>query len=253
MAAQRINLLVAVCISASSLTAQNTTLSLPAVTAEQGQAVNFEMTVTDFDDINAISLVIDYDPTVLTFADIANEADGISFVANAQDGSLRLAWAGVSAVSLADGDTLVDLQFTYNGGISDLHFDSDESELNDPDGASIAVTYQNGRVSEAPTSVSGRAETMPEAFALQQNYPNPFNPETTIAYSLAEPAMVELAVFNLLGQEVAVLVQTRQEAGAYKIRWRGKDKSDVPVPSGLYLYRLQTPEFTAVKRMLFLK
>ncbi len=76
-------------------------------------------------------------------------------------------------------------------------------------------------------------------FALTQNYPNPFNPVTEISYHLPERAEVELTVYTILGQEVAVLSQGFQEAGTHISMWNGKNAKGVNMPGGVYFYRLR--------------
>jgi protocatechuate 3,4-dioxygenase beta subunit len=88
----------------------------------------------------------------------------------------------------------------------------------------------------------------PESFSLQQNYPNPFNPITHIQYTLAEPGLVELNLYNMLGQQVASLVYEKQEAGIHQVRWDGSG-----FPSGMYFYRIQSGDFCAVKKCLLVK
>lgn len=95
--------------------------------------------------------------------------------------------------------------------------------------------------------------TPPEAFILYQNYPNPFNPETAIRYTLRVPARVRLAVYDMLGREVAVLVDAEQGAGAHQARWNGTDEKGNDMPSGMYLYRLQVDQQSAVRTMLLLR
>jgi hypothetical protein len=85
-------------------------------------------------------------------------------------------------------------------------------------------------------------------FLLEQNYPNPFNPGTQIKYSLAEGSKVTLKVYDILGNEVAVLVNTNQEAGSYNINFNASN-----LATGLYIYTLNTGNFTSSKKMMFLK
>ncbi len=94
---------------------------------------------------------------------------------------------------------------------------------------------------------------LPLRFALQQNYPNPFNPTTTIQYALAKQAKVSLRIYNLLGEEVARLVDREQPAGVYRVSWNGKDGRGVALPSGLYLYKIETEAFTETKRLVLIK
>jgi hypothetical protein len=90
---------------------------------------------------------------------------------------------------------------------------------------------------------------LPSAFALDQNYPNPFNPETVIPYRIDESVEVRLAVFNVLGQQVRLLVNELLAAGAYAVRWDARDESGSLVPSGTYFYRLQTERVVETRRM----
>ncbi|MBI4122705.1 MAG: T9SS type A sorting domain-containing protein, partial [Parcubacteria group bacterium] len=94
--------------------------------------------------------------------------------------------------------------------------------------------------------------TLPK-FALLQNFPNPFNPETTIRYSLAEPALVDVSIYSASGQLVRTLVAEEKTVGAHAVMWDGTDSFGRRVASGLYLYRITAGSFTDVKRMLLLK
>jgi hypothetical protein len=85
-------------------------------------------------------------------------------------------------------------------------------------------------------------------FALFSNYPNPFNPTTTIKYQLSNSEFVNLTVYNSLGQEISVLVNEMQEKGNHSIIFNAND-----LPSGLYIYRLQSGKFSAVGKMVLTK
>ena len=90
--------------------------------------------------------------------------------------------------------------------------------------------------------------SIPKEFSLSQNYPNPFNPSTKIAYSIPERSKVHLSVFDLLGREVAVLVDKEQEAGSHSVQFRAGKFS-----SGVYFYRLRTSNNVVTKKMLLVK
>ena len=91
------------------------------------------------------------------------------------------------------------------------------------------------------------------SFGLGANYPNPFNPETQIAYTLSTAGPVELAIYNILGQRVRILVQEIQAAGSYQVVWNGRNDNSAPVASGIYLYRLSSTQEVQVRRLLLLK
>jgi hypothetical protein len=88
----------------------------------------------------------------------------------------------------------------------------------------------------------------PESYMLYQNYPNPFNPTTMIPFELANPSFVSLKVYNVLGEEVAVLLSKNLQPGTYQTPWQAEG-----LPSGSYFYRLETENFTQTKKMFFIK
>jgi len=88
----------------------------------------------------------------------------------------------------------------------------------------------------------------PENSTLSQNYPNPFNPETTISYQLSAISDVKLAVYNAKGELVKTLVQNVQNAGRYSVTFEGTDLN-----SGVYFYKLTTPESSFMKKMVLVK
>ena len=92
----------------------------------------------------------------------------------------------------------------------------------------------------------------PQEFALFQNYPNPFNPSTRIQYSLEKAGMVSLKVYNLLGLEVATLVNGRQEAGSYTVPF-GINTGTFGLSSGVYFYRLEAGSFVSTKKLILMK
>jgi hypothetical protein len=89
---------------------------------------------------------------------------------------------------------------------------------------------------------------VPTEFALHGNYPNPFNPSTSIRFDLPEASEVRLQVFDLLGREVATVLNKAMEAGQHAVTWEAGT-----LPSGVYLYRLEAGEFVETRRMVLLK
>ena len=93
---------------------------------------------------------------------------------------------------------------------------------------------------------------IPAKFDLSQNYPNPFNPSTKINYSLQQAEMVTLRVYNELGQEVATLVNGRQEAGSYNVTFNAGNGTR-SLSSGVYFYRLNAGSFVSTKKLILMK
>ena len=111
----------------------------------------------------------------------------------------------------------------------------------------LSVTHPTGIVVTSSTTGVPRAvqDERPLAFGLEQNYPNPFNPSTTIRYSVPRSSVVQLIVFNTLGQPVAELVNGEIGAGYHEVRFDPKGLS-----SGVYFYRLKTEGFAETRRLL---
>jgi hypothetical protein len=90
--------------------------------------------------------------------------------------------------------------------------------------------------------------SLPDKFYLEQNYPNPFNPNTVISFQLPTAGFVKLKVFDLLGREVANLVNEKLSAGSYKY-----DFNASALPSGIYFYKLETENFSETRKMVLIK
>jgi len=87
-----------------------------------------------------------------------------------------------------------------------------------------------------------------EDFELKQNYPNPFNPSTSLQYAIGSRQFVTLKVYDLLGREVATLVNEEKPAGEYEVEFNGST-----LPSGIYFYQLKAGTFSETKKMILLK
>jgi hypothetical protein len=123
----------------------------------------------------------------------------------------------------------------------------------------FSVSGVNLTMSVASVSAVNADATTPDAFALDQNYPNPFNPSTTIAYTLPVASTVSIRIFNVVGQEIATLVNAQTAAGRFDAVWNGRNESGAQVASGVYIYRLAaTPvdgsaATVLTKRMVLMK
>ncbi len=104
-------------------------------------------------------------------------------------------------------------------------------------------------VGEPVSDVSAVGDNLPRGLNLNQNYPNPFNPATTISFSLAQAGAVNLSVYDTAGRLVRTLVSESLTSGPHAILWNGQDESGRMVASGIYLYRLATPDHTLGGKM----
>jgi hypothetical protein len=122
-----------------------------------------------------------------------------------------------------------------------------ESGAGWPDRSRIIYARVKGVEFGTPLAVL-QAPLGPGHFELRQNYPNPFNPSTTIRFTLVHSGQVTLKVYNLLGQEIATLLSGSELAGSHEVRFDAAG-----LPSGVYLYRLQTAGLSIAKPMILLK
>jgi hypothetical protein len=99
----------------------------------------------------------------------------------------------------------------------------------------------------------GDGETLPKTYAVSPNFPNPFNPATTIFYDIPQASEVTLVVYNILGQKVRTLVNSRKDPGRYSVVWDAANDAGVPAASGIYIYRFQAGDFLQVRKMILLK
>ncbi|MEO6694070.1 MAG: T9SS type A sorting domain-containing protein [Ignavibacteria bacterium] len=111
----------------------------------------------------------------------------------------------------------------------------------------LAQTLYDGNF-QTVVSVSNISTTVPDKYSLSQNYPNPFNPVTNLQFAISQPGFVSLKVFDMLGKEVAALVNENLNPGTYKYNFDAAG-----LPSGVYFYTLKTAGFIETKRMMLMK
>ena len=94
---------------------------------------------------------------------------------------------------------------------------------------------------------------IPEKFTIHQNYPNPFNPVTRLSYNLPKDSFVSITIYDMLGNVVNNLVNTKQSSGYKSVQWNATDNLGQPVSAGVYLYSIETKDFRQTKKMILLK
>ena len=168
-------------------------------------------------------------PNGTSFVGLDQVPEGLQQMIHQRDNQVHISLFGVEG--LDSGEFLVQV--------------TTESQTNG--GAKLVADF---RVNENPSTELNEIGliSLPTTLLLSQNYPNPFNPTTQIAYQLPDAANVRLSVFNLLGQEVEVLVNERKEAGSYTASWNASYLS-----SGVYMYRLEVGSNVITKRMTLIK
>jgi hypothetical protein len=112
----------------------------------------------------------------------------------------------------------------------------------------ISLVFIDSVMRISPNAVNHESLQSPYSFILHQNYPNPFNPSTTISFSIPSRSFVSLKVFDLLGREVATLINENQNVGTHFTTF-----SATNLPSGIYFYRLQAGSFSETKKLVLQK
>ncbi len=154
-------------------------------------------------------------------------------------------------IALVNG--IAQLQFTYTApafGTVDTIFaagvTTNRDSLASGDDWNFAISSS---VTVSPsTTVHSISENIPVNFKLEQNYPNPFNPETTIKFSLTKSSLTRVTVYNLIGQQVAELVNESLQPSTYEVRFNAS-----ALTSGIYFYKLISGDITETKKMLLIK
>ncbi|MEO1023284.1 MAG: T9SS type A sorting domain-containing protein [Bacteroidota bacterium] len=158
-----------------------------------------------------------------------------------ETGTFELSWEAPTNFPSDWSLTLVDTQ-------SDTELDLTTESSYTFEVSDIVDNRFNLVVTPAQTTVSNEEEVTVERFALDQNYPNPFNPTTNIRYTVPNSGLVNVSIYNVMGQKVATLVNTTQSAGTYTATWNAASSA-----SGIYYYRLESAGQSITRQMTLIK
>jgi hypothetical protein len=182
---------------------------------------------------------------------ICSDTQGHLFEVTA--GDTAIVWEYINPVTKDGIKTVITDQYPmYNSVFRAYRYTSDHPALK---GRTLSRTKtitgktpQYFKPSDLLTGAGSSETTMPQELVLHQNYPNPFNPSTAISFALPRTDYTTLEVYNLLGQRVAVIYSGLLSAGEHTIQWQPKD-----LPSGMYLYRLQSGSLQQVRKLVYTK
>ena len=156
----------------------------------------------------------------------------------------------LGALALA-GVTVDDSDHDWNGTNGRMVFQIGNSCVPDIQTRDVVATF-DVVVQEDTASVVSE-DILPAKFAVYENYPNPFNPSTNIIFDIIEQSQTDVSVWNLLGQKVAVLFSGDLNAGRHSIKFDGHHTNGSLLPSGVYIYRIESGNNVATKKMMLLK
>ncbi len=198
--------------------------------------------IDEMDGILSGQLELSFDSTKLKPLD-ATTSDLTSdylFAHNAQDGRIRLSFAGAESVN-------------GSGRIAEIIFEPIGLEIEAISEIDLISAQLNEGLFGVIISPPGGISDVPASYALHQNFPNPFNPETVIYYDLAIRSYVSISVFNQMGQKVATLLDKEMYAGSYFAVWNGEDDNGESLASGVYLYRMETEGFVQTRKLVLMR
>jgi hypothetical protein len=197
-------------------------------------------------------------------SDFRLSADMLSFNAQAGDGSVTLNWSTASEtenatfrVTRSTSETGIFEEIgnvrgagtstaQHNYSWTDIHVNNGVTYFYKLDMVDVGGSRHTYPTLTSATPVHGAGQV--REFALNQNYPNPFNSQTSFTFSVPEAGHVTLKVFDLLGREVATVVNQDMAANTYNINWSAKD-----LASGVYMYTLTSGQYSQSKKLLYLK
>ena len=164
-----------------------------------------------------------------------------------EDGSTRVLAVNMNGGLLSfSADGFITVPVMINAGRGErVKVDISEVQLIGQDGQNIPV--------HAKGDGSVALELIPMQYVLYQNFPNPFNPVTEIQFDVPDVSVVDMVVYNLMGQQVRRLVNGELQAGYHRVVWDGLNDRGEPVSTGVYIYSLTSPSFHNTKKMVLLK
>jgi len=189
----------------------------------------------NIDEVFSLDMVFDYDSEFFEFVDykIPDLTNRFSTIVNDLHGKILIAMVGSRPIK-SDGKVIEFVFRKNNEGNGEYYFT----------GFMINEREMNSKIEYVST---------PSSYILYQNYPNPFNLETEVKFIIPEPCDVLLKIYNLLGEEVKILINERREKGYYTVKWDGKDSRGLTAASGVYFYRLKAGSFVSTKKMILIK
>lgn len=209
-------------------------------TAIANEIITLPIAVPKDVDFLALDLELQYDPRSLRFEEIKRSGlfDDFHLRYSEDSGILRVSLFGASPVKYQENALAIIFKV--------------QEQIESRTSISINKLVVNDQPGLAETAVLelNYGGSHPKSFSLKQNYPNPFNPATMIMYEVSPGAHISIKVLNLMGQEVATLVDRFQAAGAYSVNWNGKNQAGRDVASGIYICRAKQGEQVQYLRML---
>lgn len=199
--------------------------------------------------IRGVQFDIEYNPTLMKIGglQLSNiQEDVIITTSENSPGEMTILVANLAggAIEKAE-DAVLSISYEFLGDASDIaEISMKNVNAADAMGELIQTVTRSSKVDFS---------LIPGSFALHQNYPNPFNPKTEIQFDLPKSGLVEVVIYNVMGQKINTLVSGELSPGFHTIEWNGKDRNGQSVASGMYFYSFKSQGFNSIRKMLLLK
>ncbi|MFI5253071.1 MAG: cohesin domain-containing protein [Bacteroidota bacterium] len=216
------------------------TVQLSPIHAQTGDIISFMVNLDEAQNLISSEGLLKYDKTILQYVGTGSSDLLDSFITNNTPGEIR--FAGYKNDVANQSGKLMVIKFKVLGLSGRTTISLNKLRLNE------GRVVENAGSSDVILGVADTPDALPVQYALEQNYPNPFNPSTNIRYQLPQQSHVLIKIYNLLGQEVATLVDEVQSAGFKSVSFNANN-----FPSGVYICQLHAGIYTDVKKIVLMK
>ncbi|MBN2279639.1 MAG: T9SS type A sorting domain-containing protein [Candidatus Marinimicrobia bacterium] len=227
-------------------------ITIPSVTGYDNKPVTVPM-VVDYSvtNVGSIQLYVNYDDENMDYSGMESAYLSSSNVTR-NGNTITISWSSGTGINFSDNDTLVKFNFNVDLTSDVVNFVpvtfTGENSVSDASGNPFQLYLDDGGVNIEEWVSGLDQDIIIREFKLYQNYPNPFNPTTTISFDLAESATINLSIYNLSGELLQTLVNSRLDNGHHRIKWQAGNFS-----SGIYIYRLQSDGFHETQKCILMK
>ncbi len=253
----QLRLILIILLLGSSIVFASNVIRIQTTPTVSGDTGTFTIIMKNDVTVNGLHFILQYEPNLITPIKIIS-VDRAGFLTGSiatlfdEDKINFLVYDQGYNFIASDSGIIFEVEYIVKDSLSDstkAQLVFAEAIAADSSIMMLPFEFINGGISISPSvSVKETPKISPIKFELYQNYPNPFNPTTTIQFDIPKASFVTLKVYNILGREVATLVNEKREAGRYEAKFKASTLS-----SGVYFYRLQAGDYVSTKKFVLIK
>ena len=254
---KQLSVIILILLLSSSIGIASNVISIQTTKTKSGDNGTFAIIMKNDVSVNGLHFILKYEPSLITPMKMTPIDRGISLTGSTASLSdydkinFIIYDNGFNLASM-DSGRIFEVEYSVKDSLGDsttTNIIFTEAMAADSGMLIIPFEFINGEISiSAAVGVEESDGNLPAKYELYQNYPNPFNPTTKVSFVISHLLFVTLKVYDILGREVATLVNERRNPGKYDMIFDGSN-----LPSGVYFYRLQTERYTNTKKLILLK